>query len=60
MLLKSNEEPSRELKREIRAHFARYQIGKAWCIADLFDRFLDQPVDVTDEVAILGALEDEE
>ena len=56
MLLKSNEEPSRELKREIRDHLGRYGVGQAQCIADLFDSFLDEPVDVTEEAEILETM----
>ena len=56
MLLKNNEEPSKELKREIRDRFERYGVGEARCIADLFDRYLDEAVDVTEEDEILEAM----
>lgn len=42
--------------REIRDHLGRYGVGQAQCIADLFDRFLDESVDVTEEDEILEAM----
>ena len=54
MNLSDNAEPSEELVREVRSHFARYGIGERRCVADLFERLMVLPVDSTDERQQLG------
>ncbi|WP_421696554.1 hypothetical protein [Aestuariivirga sp.] len=56
MSLKDNVEPSKELQCEIRTHFAPYEIGERRCIADLFDQFLEEPTNMSHELAVLEAM----
>ena len=48
-----NEAPTEALDGEIRAHFARHEIGEPRCPADLFDAFLPRSGGVLGEIDLL-------